>query len=74
MSRAYQLHLQESPREEMTEWPVLGRRAKSHRTGAETRDNLRDLNRLDDWHGIGAVRYDYIVIAGSIWATIQLTW
>lgn len=59
---------------DITSWPAYNNRAKRFRSDADTQNKLRELNRLDNWHGPLALLYDYAVIALAILLTVSVSW
>jgi fatty acid desaturase len=61
-------------RPDVTTWPVYDKRPKRFRSDANTQKKLRELNRLDNWHGPLALSYDYAVIAAVVTLTVGVSW
>ena len=56
------------------QWPAYGKRARRFRSTDDAQEQLRELNKLDNWHGVVALTYDYAVIASAIAMCVFGSW
>ncbi|MFB7248878.1 dihydrorhizobitoxine desaturase [Streptomyces populi] len=57
-----------------TQWAVHKGRYKPYRFDKEIQEHIRELNRLDNWHGIMAFASDAFWITAAIWLSLGVSY
>ncbi|MGW0854321.1 fatty acid desaturase [Streptomyces sp. NPDC002690] len=57
-----------------TQWAVQKGRYQSYRFDKEIRDRIRELNRLDNWHGLVAFASDVFWVATAVWLSVGVSY